>query len=302
GWFTERSGGERITSESVLTNTINHTLYAQWIRNSGSGSSYIATSSIVPSIAFYDAGSAKDLVITLKPEPSSNRLVSIANGNAVLKEGTNYTVSSDGKTITLKTGYLNGLKDGKYTLTFKMASGSSPQLTLTVTGSIALIAEPSEPKYKPMAPLDPVGTKTDALKTNNILILDEEEMDFPAVKIHGFNWIKLRDLATLLNGTKKQFSISYDETTRIVDIRSNLAYSPLGDELQNKLEATESALATSQRIRIDGAFVDIAAYNIKGYNYFRLRDLAILLDFMIDYDEETTDIILDLENPYEEKE
>ena len=31
GWFTETSGGERITKESVVTNENTHTLYAQWI-------------------------------------------------------------------------------------------------------------------------------------------------------------------------------------------------------------------------------------------------------------------------------
>ncbi|MCL1816894.1 MAG: hypothetical protein FWG43_04765 [Clostridiales bacterium] len=163
--------------------------------------------------------------------------------------------------------------------------------------------EPEEPtgsKYSPLSPLDPAGTVVTAGKTNNKILLDEKEIDIPAVKIHGYNWLKLRDLAMVLNSTNKKFSVTYDETTRIVDIRTNQSYTPLGDELSDKLAETFDALATTQKIRIDGVFIDAAAYNISGYNYLRLRDLAILLDFLVEYDEETAEVTINPSEPYNE--
>ena len=102
-------------------------------------------------------------------------------------------------------------------------------------------------------------------------------------------------------GTSKQFSLIYDETTRVIDIRTGQAYTPLGDELEDALEDVTDALATSQRVRVDGEFIDIAAYNVAGYNYFRLRDLAIILGFYVDYNEDTGEITLDLSKPYSEE-
>jgi hypothetical protein len=189
------------------------------------------------------------------------------------------------------------LVDGAHTITIDMSSGNDPKLSLTITGSKA---EPeAEPGYKPMAPLDAAGTKVTAAKTNNPLFLDGKEMVFPAVKIKDWNWIKLRDFAMVLNGGKKQFSLSYDEATRIIDIKTGGSYTPQGGELE-ELADVDSAISSPQGLRVDGQFIDIAAYNIKGYNYFRLRDLAIILNFNLDYDEETQEITVDLDNPYKE--
>ncbi|MCL1975046.1 MAG: hypothetical protein FWG61_02645, partial [Firmicutes bacterium] len=90
--------------------------------------------------------------------------------------------------------------------------------------------------------------------------------------------------------------------TRIIDIQLGQPYTPLGNELEDLLDDIENATATTQQLRVNGTFIDVAAYNVKGFNYLRLRDLAIILDFAIDYDEESGDITLDLSQPYSENE
>lgn len=60
----------------------------------------------------YNAGTDKDVTVKL----NGNTLNAIKNGNAVLTEGTDYTVSADG-TITLKASYLDTLNAGEYTFT-----------------------------------------------------------------------------------------------------------------------------------------------------------------------------------------
>jgi hypothetical protein len=59
-----------------------------------------------------------------------------------------------------------------------------------------------------------------------------------------------------------------------------------------------TAISSPQRIRVNGQFVDVAAYNIKGFNFFRLRDLAIMLDFEVVHDPESGRITIDPSKPY----
>ena len=35
GWFTEKEGGTKITSETIVTATDDHTLYAHWSKYTG---------------------------------------------------------------------------------------------------------------------------------------------------------------------------------------------------------------------------------------------------------------------------
>ena len=152
----------------------------------------------------------------------------------------------------------------------------------------------------PMKPNHVAGAEVDAVKTSNPLILDGEQVDFPAVKIDGWNWLKLRDLAMLLNGTSKQFSIGYDASTNTIIITTGGEYEPLGDELMDMLTGDFTALASGQKIMFNGKLIEVAAYNIDGYNYFRLRDLMILLNVLVIYDPATGEVTLDLGKPYSE--
>lgn len=234
------------------------------------------------------AAEVEDIVVTL--DDGGRKLQNITNDGNKLKKDTDYTV--DGDTITIKASYLSALTEGTVELVFEMNGGEDPVLTLTVAKE--------EITYTVLQPTRPAGTKVDAVKTKNTLILNGAEMSFPAVNIDGWNWLKLRDVAMLLNGTEKTFSLTYDPTTNIVDITTGGAYTPLGDELQDALANPVTAVASPQQIRLNGETVAVAAYNINGYNYFRLRDIAILLNFGVDFAEETGVITLDLTAAYKE--
>ena len=223
-------------------------------------------------------------------------LTGIKNGDYTLKEGADYTVKAN--SVIFSASYLSGLPAGEQKFTFEMDGSRDLTFTVTVSGSAADSPAPSKPE--PMKPDKPAGTIVDADKTNNPLILDGEQVDFPAVKIDGWNWLKLRDVAMLLDGTSKQFSIGYDEATNTIVITTGEEYEPLGDELIDMLSGDFTAVASGQQILFNGQLVDIAAYNIDGYNYFRLRDLMILLDIAVIYDGATGEITLDLTKSYEE--
>ena len=110
GWFTAASGGTQITTSKVFS--ANTTIYAQWTSTGGSSSSggggggATTSNSVSPAAANFDktegAANNKDIVISLTV--SSGSLSAIKNGNAVLVEGTDYTIS--GNSYTIKESYL----------------------------------------------------------------------------------------------------------------------------------------------------------------------------------------------------
>ena len=52
-------------------------------------------------------------------------------------------------------------------------------------------------------------------------------------------------------------------------------------------------MRSSQSIAVNGKSIDTAnVFNINGNNYFRVRDLAELLGFSVDYDASTNTVIL----------
>ena len=108
----------------------------------------------------------------------------------------------------------------------------------------------------------------------------------PAYNINGNNFVKLRSIAYLLDGTAKQFSISYNDYTRLISLRSGYGYTSVGGELTVP-NFYNKAVVSKQTVSLNGDYVSPTAYNIDGYNYFLLRDLAALFDFNIQYSNAT---------------
>jgi hypothetical protein len=148
-----------------------------------------------------------------------------------------------------------------------------------------------------MKPSEPAGTVVAAAISRNTLAIDGATVACPAAIICGYNWLKLRDIAKILVGTDKAFSLSYEAPTKTIILTTGGVYEPIGDELKD-LPDDISAIASPQKLMIDGVLVDIAAYIIDGYNYFRLRDLAILLDFSIESSGGNGPVSLDLDSPF----
>jgi len=68
-------------------------------------------------------------------------------------------------------------------------------------------------------------------------------------------------------------------------------------------DTENTVLKSTQKLTVDGAEVSVAAYNIDGYNYVKLRALAAELSdtdcaFDVDYDEETKRVMLTRGVPY----
>lgn len=152
--------------------------------------------------------------------------------------------------------------------------------------------------YQPSTPVYSVVTKVSGVASSSKLVLNGQAKAFPAVNIGGHNWIKLRDMAMFLNGTKKQFSLDYDSKTNTVAITSGKAYVPAGGELTEFIKGQVNAATASQKFVYNGKEVNLSAYIINNRNYLMLRDLAILLDFNITWNGTANTITLDVEHGY----
>jgi len=143
--------------------------------------------------------------------------------------------------------------------------------------------------------LDP---RVAATPTSSTVLVNGSNVAFDAYNIQDNNYFKLRDLAYVLNGTEKQFSIWYEETSRTIYLDSGYKYTPVGDEMAGKGGGEKSPTATSQRIFLNGKQVSLIAYNIDGNNYFKLRDLGAALNFGINWDGANNTIVIDTAKGY----
>lgn len=130
----------------------------------------------------------------------------------------------------------------------------------------------------------------DAAPSNLHITVDGQPTAIESFNIGGSSYVKLRDIATLLNDTSKQFSVSYDSQKQEVLLQSGLRYSPVGGELQAPSAAYKWAQPSPSSVRLDGKSIHPLAYSIGGNNFFRLRDLGSALGFSVDWDASTNTI------------
>ena len=123
--------------------------------------------------------------------------------------------------------------------------------------------------------------------TTQALEVDGEAREAEAYNINGENYFKLRDVAMLLTGTDAQFEVIYDEETNTIVCETGKAYTPVGGELEEHADRSASICVSPQKMTVDGEEVNVTAYNLEGNNFFRLRDLARVLGFDVDYVKET---------------
>ena len=123
-------------------------------------------------------------------------------------------------------------------------------------------------------------------------------MTLYAYSINGNNYFKLRDLAYLLNGSEAQFSVGYDSVTQAVTLTGGQSYEAVGGEGALQAERTLNVHSTQAALHIDGRLQHVTAYNIDGNNYFKLRDIAQLMDFGVGYDAGSKLVLVDTSTGY----
>lgn len=140
-----------------------------------------------------------------------------------------------------------------------------------------------------------------AVPTKSKVYVNGLEKSFEAYSINGNNYFKLRDIAMVLNGTKKQFEVAYDKEKNAINMLSLTPYTVVGGEMiLSGVTGNRQGTPTASKLYLDGKEISFTAYCIGGNNYFKLRDIGKAFDFGVTWDNNTKAISILTSSGYTE--
>lgn len=174
--------------------------------------------------------------------------------------------------------------------------------------SAAVTKGPSTPDPEPTTPpAETIPASGTAVASTQTVTVDGKAVEFQMYALvdangNGTNYIKLRDMAQVLNGTKAQFSVGYDNASKSISVATGQAYTSTGTEMKTPFSGDRSYTGGTQSIQVNGKAVDMTAITLVddaggGYNYFKLRDLGSALGFNVGYSKEQG-VFLETDKPY----
>ena len=146
------------------------------------------------------------------------------------------------------------------------------------------------PDPNPSPDPNPAGSGASPSKAN--LILNGEETPIAAYMINGLHYFKLRDIAFLLSKTVCRFAVAWNAEEKTIYLFSASEYTPEGNEMNLDAEGRRPYKPTPSELYLDGVLYEFESYIIDGYNYFKLRDMARLFGFGVDWIGATRTVII----------
>lgn len=126
-----------------------------------------------------------------------------------------------------------------------------------------------------------------ATPTGNSIYVDGTKVNGAAYMINSNNYFKLRDIAAMVNGSAKQFEVSWNQEGKRIDLTTNKAYTVVGGELALPSATTKTAKESTAVVYKDGSKAAYTGYTISDNNYYKLRDLCQDMDIGVKYDNAT---------------
>ena len=99
-----------------------------------------------------------------------------------------------------------------------------------------------------------------ATPSNYKFYVNNVQVDIAAYQIDGNNYVKLRDIAYILNGTEKQFNVTWNNN--IIYLNANTSYNVVGGELDKISNTVQFATKSISYIYKDGDIVNYDGYLI----------------------------------------
>ena len=102
------------------------------------------------------------------------------------------------------------------------------------------------------------------------------------------NYIKVRDLASVLNSTPAKFDVSWDGAVNLI---SGKAYQATGDEMRTPFSGNRTYTVPQSMTKVNGTPTALDAIVLTDdaggdYTYYKLRDLGNALGFQVDWSAE----------------
>lgn len=141
-------------------------------------------------------------------------------------------------------------------------------------------------------PMSMASSEEKAMESTQKFTVNGEAHEIRAYIIKGKNYLKLRDAAAALRGTKAQFYVDYDNDKHLVSIETNKPYE---DPSNTKIYSSQKELWATMKnmdVLIDGKEKKLKSAFIIETNYIELRDLAKLMGFDVRYDATTKTVAI----------
>ncbi len=179
----------------------------------------------------------------------------------------------------------------------------------TYAGDIVVSPAPSAVDSAPV--IETTGVNPDesgtALARTRSVLVDGKEVEFQMYALAAENgdethYIKLRDLADILDGTAAQFNVTFDGG---VTLTSGAAYTDRnGQEGQAPYSGDQAYEKYTGTVTVDGVSLALQAFVIAddtggGSTYFKLRDLGQALGFNVGFSDEQGKMFVESDKAYD---
>ena len=146
-----------------------------------------------------------------------------------------------------------------------------------------------------------------AYASTQMVLVDGAAVEFQAYALkdeagNDTNYVKLRDVAFVLNGTDAQFEVDWESEAGLVSVTTGTAYTPDGSELSTPFEGNRPYTPVAGTTLVDQQAAHLDAFFLfddqgGGYTYYKLRDLGKALGFNVDWSAEKG-VFVETDKPY----
>lgn len=138
------------------------------------------------------------------------------------------------------------------------------------------------------------------VSSQTVLLRDKgfsTSFEVPMYSIDGSNYIKLRDLAVLLDSTGAPFECAWSREREAVELTAGTAYTRIGGEW-DALETEPVVQGNSDPVFLDGSPVALSGYKLNQNNFYKLRDLGQALNVAVYWDHALEQVVVSTDASY----
>ena len=115
--------------------------------------------------------------------------------------------------------------------------------------------------------------------------VDQDYFYLQGYLIEDHYYFKLQDVSYIMNSSQKPFMVQWQEADRSIHLYSGHNASAVQPQLAFQ-EQNLQAVKSDRNVFFNASAITMDAYNIAGYTYFQLQDLARVMDFQVNWDDE----------------
>lgn len=148
-----------------------------------------------------------------------------------------------------------------------------------------------------------------AYATKYSILVDGNAVEFEAYALkdangNDTNYLKVRDLAYVLNGSQAQFNVDWDGTAGAILLQTKTPYTTAnGSEMNSPFDGNQLYQKNPATVLVDGIKTNFDAITLtdstnSGHTYFKIRDMGQYLGFDVTWDSSLGAILIDTTKPY----